>query len=124
MRAVFFRRSLRGQDRPASPGALPFLSPPFPGLPALVLAALLVLWLGLPTAAVAAPAERVALVIGNARYEQSPLRNPKHDAQDLAALLRRAGFEVLERHDRGPDDLRRDLADFQDRIGPTTTALF
>ena len=39
--------------------------------------------------------EQRALIIGNATYAESPLRNPVNDAQDLAALLRRLGFQVL-----------------------------
>ena len=79
--------------------------------------------------AVAAPAawaapQRVALVVGNAAYAQKPLRNPVNDATDLATALRAAGFEVLERKNRSADELRRDLADFQDKLGPGTTALF
>ena len=37
---------------------------------------------------------RVALVIGNAAYADSPLRNPVNDATDMAAALRQMGFEV------------------------------
>jgi uncharacterized caspase-like protein len=33
-------------------------------------------------------------VIGNATYPDSPLTNPVNDATDLAALLRRMGFDV------------------------------
>jgi uncharacterized caspase-like protein len=38
---------------------------------------------------------RRALVIGNAAYSDSPLTNPVNDATDLAALLRRMGFDVM-----------------------------
>jgi hypothetical protein len=38
--------------------------------------------------------ERIALVIGNSNYRQSPLANPKNDASDMAALLTKAGFQV------------------------------
>ena len=37
---------------------------------------------------------RVALVIGNAAYADSPSRNPVNDATDMAAALRQLGFEV------------------------------
>ena len=36
----------------------------------------------------------MALVIGNARYESSPLRNPANDALDIASVLRGMGFDV------------------------------
>src|SRR5580700_9930349 len=48
---------------------------------------------------VAAPAfadNRVALVIGNGAYAHVPhLPNPSHDAQDVAAALRRTGFQTI-----------------------------
>ena len=41
--------------------------------------------------------ERVALVIGNAAYEHvPPLANPRNDAEDMTALLKRLGFAVTE----------------------------
>src|SRR5271163_2245572 len=40
--------------------------------------------------------KRVALVIGNGAYAHAPhLPNPSHDAEDVAAALRRAGFETV-----------------------------
>ena len=44
---------------------------------------------------------RVALVIGNARYKDSPLLNPVNDARALSSALRAAGFEVIELHEQG-----------------------
>jgi Caspase domain len=39
---------------------------------------------------------RVALVIGNGAYARVPhLANPVHDAEDVAAALRRSGFEII-----------------------------
>jgi formylglycine-generating enzyme required for sulfatase activity len=38
---------------------------------------------------------RTALVIGNATYKDSPLTNPVNDANDMAAALKRLGFEVI-----------------------------
>lgn len=39
-------------------------------------------------------ASHVALVIGNAAYETTPLKNPRRDAQRMAALLSGQGFDV------------------------------
>lgn len=51
---------------------------------------------------------RVALVIGNGAYANTAkLPNPPHDAEDVAASLKRSGFEVIE-----GTDLRQ--ADMQD----------
>jgi formylglycine-generating enzyme required for sulfatase activity len=62
----------------------------------LVLAALL------PAAAPAATAEkRLALVIGNGKYPSAPLSNPANDAEDMAAVLEKLGFEVILRRDAG-----------------------
>lgn len=39
---------------------------------------------------------RVALVIGNGAYSRAPhLSNPAHDAEDVAAALKRSGFEII-----------------------------
>ena len=67
---------------------------------------------------------RVALVIGNASYADKPLRNPVNDAADLAAALKRIGFEVMERKNRTADQLRGDLSDFQDKLSPGAVGLF
>ena len=41
--------------------------------------------------------QRVALVIGNSAYQNVPkLPNPVNDARSVAALLRDAGFDVVE----------------------------
>src|ERR1022692_1294658 len=44
--------------------------------------------------AAAPSSRRVALVVGNAAYPASPLRNSVHDAESLASTLRQLGFEV------------------------------
>jgi formylglycine-generating enzyme required for sulfatase activity/uncharacterized caspase-like protein len=68
--------------------------------------------------------KRVALVIGNADYPRAPLVNPVNDAADLSAALRRLGFDVIERRNRTSEDLKRDLIEFQDRLGPGAVGLF
>ncbi len=63
-----------------------------------------------------APAEagkRVALVIGNAAYENAPvLANPKTDAVDVAAVLEQLGFVVISGHDLKKADFDKLLRDF------------
>ncbi|WP_245483996.1 MULTISPECIES: caspase family protein [unclassified Mesorhizobium] len=50
-----------------------------------------------PGAALAADANRVALVIGNSKYVNAvPLSNPANDARLIASTLRDAGFDVIE----------------------------
>jgi uncharacterized caspase-like protein len=57
---------------------------------------------------------RVALVIGNAQYEHATtLRNPLNDANDIAAVLRTLGFEVVV----GTDLDQRAFANQIDQFG-------
>ena len=52
--------------------------------------------------------KRVALVIGNSAYQYTPrLDNPKNDATDIAALLKKLGFEVLDGFDLNKVDFER-----------------
>src|SRR5688572_30557820 len=65
----------------------------------------------------AAPAhaeKRVALVIGNGAYQNaSKLPNPANDASAMAALFKKAGFDVVEaRQDLGNLDFKRAVRDF------------
>lgn len=76
-------------------------------------------------AATATAAEkRVALVIGNARYESAPLRNPVNDAKDMAAALRRLGFDVIERTDATQKEMNRAIAQFGGKLTGDAVALF
>ena len=64
-----------------------------------------------PPGAPVAPA-RVALVIGNAKYENaSPLVNPINDAEDMCAALKKLGFRTLCHTNL------RDRAEFEARAG-------
>ena len=54
----------------------------------------------------AAAEPRTALIVGNAAYSWSPLRNPLNDAGDMAAALRGAGFDVILRTDADQRSLR------------------
>ncbi len=67
---------------------------------------------------------RVALVIGNGNYTAvSRLANPANDAAAVAGTLTRLGFEVIERHDLGAEQMRQVLRDFEDRAGGAEWAL-
>jgi uncharacterized caspase-like protein len=83
-----------------------------PKLPRLLLAATLLL-LCQPAWA----AKRVALVIGNAAYQNAPtLPNPVNDGAVIAQTLKDAGFDVVDsRHDLAAVEMRRALRDFSDR---------
>ena len=48
-----------------------------------------------PSKALPDTERRIALVIGNGGYTSAPLRNPVHDATDMAAALQKLGFDVI-----------------------------
>src|SRR5262245_34403551 len=57
--------------------------------------------------------KRVALVIGNAAYQHTQkLSNPKNDATDMAAALKKHGFQVLEGVDLDKAAFDRKVRDF------------
>jgi formylglycine-generating enzyme required for sulfatase activity len=68
--------------------------------------------------------KRVALVIGNAAYVSSPLKNPVHDARAMAQTLKGLGFEVIARENIGEKDMRRAILDFGDRLRDGGVGLF
>jgi len=70
------------------------------------------------TASAALAEKRVALVIGNGSYSKvARLPNPVNDANAMAALFRRAGFDVVEiKRDLGVAAMRRTLRDFSDQV--------
>ncbi len=67
---------------------------------------------------------RVALVIGNGGYRNSPLLNPVHDARDMAAALKGLGFEVIERFDATQKEMNRAIAIFGEKLNGDTIGLF
>lgn len=61
--------------------------------------------------------KRVALVLGNANYQNvAPLPNPVNDSAKIAATLKDAGFDLVDsRRDLSAAETRRALRDFADR---------
>lgn len=68
--------------------------------------------------------QRVALVIGNATYDQSPLRNPVNDARAIAATLPRLGFKVIQRENTTKLQMERAIADFGESLREGDVGLF
>ncbi|UGV24246.1 tetratricopeptide repeat protein [Rhodopseudomonas boonkerdii] len=68
---------------------------------------------------------RIALVIGNAKYPdaEAPLKEPINDARDIAAELKRAGFEVETGENLSGDGMRRALEKLYGKVTPGTVAL-
>jgi len=66
---------------------------------------------------------RVALVIGNGNYKNSPLKNPVNDARDMAAKLRGLGFTVIERNNLVVKQIGSTLREFRSKLTPGSVAL-
>lgn len=77
-----------------------------------------------PAAAPGAMKPRVALVIGNSAYKESPLRNPVNDARAVAAQLSRLGFDVILREDLGRDGMQAAVREFGRRLERAHVGLF
>ncbi len=85
------------------------------------LATLMVFLLAAPAAAAQ---ERVALVIGNAKYAHAgELANPGNDARAVAAALRDIGFDVAAGYDLARGEMEERIRDFLNRAGTAKVAL-
>jgi formylglycine-generating enzyme required for sulfatase activity len=87
----------------------------------------LLLALCLPLAmAHAAPAKRVALLIGNADYKvERTLKNPLNDADLLGGVLKNElGFDVEIKHDLNATDMRNAVVRFANKAKGADTVLF
>src|ERR1043166_5150762 len=67
---------------------------------------------------------RFALVVGNAAYPGSPLRNPGNDAADMAALLRQFGFEVTVLRDADKRTMDEAIRRFTTGVPKGSVGLF
>ena len=68
---------------------------------------------------------RVALVIGNSAYQHVPaLGNPTKDAQAIAAMFQKAGFDVVDtQYDAGGPQLKRAIRQFEDTAADADIAI-
>ncbi|MYH28758.1 MAG: caspase family protein [Acidobacteria bacterium] len=88
----------------------------------LVVASLALAVLGMPEVVLADG--RVALVVGNSTYDHiGKLPNPENDAIDMAAALRRLGFEVTTELDVGRVELTEALRAFTRRSAGADVSL-
>lgn len=71
---------------------------------------------------------RIALVIGNAHYENAmKLANPANDAELIGSTLKKLGFDVILVTDAEQKKMQRAVIEFGDRLakaGPEATGLF
>ena len=68
--------------------------------------------------------KRIALVIGNADYENAGrLANPINDAREMAKALTSLGFKVLEHEDLGQSDMKRAIDEFGNMLSQYDVSL-
>lgn len=85
----------------------------------------LLVWLVLGADQSAAAAGRVALVIGNAAYQNTePLANPVNDAEAVAAALRRLDFAVIEATNEDKAGMQARMREFADALQDAKVSLF
>jgi formylglycine-generating enzyme required for sulfatase activity len=69
--------------------------------------------------------KRVALVIGNSAYQHTPtLANPRNDATDMVAALKKLGFQVVEGFDLDKPAFDRKVRDFADALSGARVGVF
>jgi formylglycine-generating enzyme required for sulfatase activity len=68
--------------------------------------------------------QRVALIIGNSAYADSPLPNPVNDANDMAQILRGLGFEVIHMPNATKLEMKRAIRNFGEMIQNRGVGLF
>lgn len=76
-----------------------------------------------PAVVMAATFDRVALVIGNAAYKESPLSNPVNDARAMVAALEESGFHVVSALDADLKSMQSAVLRLSSLTRPNSTAL-
>lgn len=68
--------------------------------------------------------KKIALVIGNARYVENPLANPVNDANDIATMLRKLDFDVIEKTNLSQKEMNKVIGEFGNKLNKNSIALF
>lgn len=68
--------------------------------------------------------QRVALVIGNGAYKDSPLANPVNDATDVAKALSQFGFKVILKRNASTREMRQAIREFGAELRRAQVGLF
>ncbi len=68
--------------------------------------------------------DKIALVIGNSSYQESPLRNPVNDATDIAGTLSQLGFQVTLKTNLNHQQMESVIRSFGTQINSGDVALF
>ena len=69
-------------------------------------------------------ANRTALVIGNGSYESASLKNPANDANDIARVLRKLGFDVILKKDIDKKTMLDAFREFGKKLSRSEIGLF
>ena len=77
-----------------------------------------------PKPAVVSAEQRIALVIGNSQYKDSPLPNPVNDARAVAKALAASGFKVTTKENAGQKDMQLAMREFGDALKAGGVGLF
>jgi len=73
---------------------------------------------------VATAQERIALIIGNADYETSPLVTTINDASEMASALSNLGFSVTHLADANHEQMLQAIEEFGDKLHEDSVGLF
>ena len=76
-------------------------------------------WSVLSQGAQAATESRLALLIGNSVYKNSPLANPVNDVRLMEAALKESGFTVIKAENASIREMRRLVRNFGDKLKAT-----
>ena len=74
------------------------------------------LWAQTPQGAQLLKLPKIALVVGNGKYRQSPLKNPANDARAIGETLTGLGFEVTIRLDADRPAMDAAIAAYVDTL--------
>ncbi|MBI1890755.1 MAG: caspase family protein [Burkholderiales bacterium] len=77
-----------------------------------------------PAAPPAAKEQRLALVIGNSSYKQSPLINPANDARAMTIKLQQLGFTVLKKENADLEEMIAAVREFGNQLKNGGVGLF
>ena len=71
-----------------------------------------------------ASSNRVALIIGNSAYKSAPLANPANDANDMATVLKRLGFDVIKKVNADQRQMKNAINKFHKGLRESEIGLF
>lgn len=67
--------------------------------------------------------KKIALIIGNAEYQNRPLKNPTHDADDVSRFLSSNGFSVINLRNADLQTMNSGIVKFSEELKSNTVGL-